>query len=48
MRTPLTLSFENDQCGQTLYYALRWEDTRGEKAKNPPVATSKARKCRNS
>ena len=30
-RTPLTLSFENDQRGRTLYYALRWENTRGEK-----------------
>jgi hypothetical protein len=29
--TPLTLSFENDQRGQTLYFALRWENTRGEK-----------------
>jgi hypothetical protein len=30
-RTPLTLPFENDQRGRTLYYALRWENTRGEK-----------------
>ena len=29
--TPLTLSFENDQRGQNLYYALRWENTRGKK-----------------
>ncbi|MDR3133544.1 MAG: hypothetical protein LBU42_05915 [Prevotellaceae bacterium] len=28
---PLTLSFENDQRGKTLYFALRWENTRGEK-----------------
>ncbi|MDR0694670.1 MAG: hypothetical protein LBF81_05165, partial [Prevotellaceae bacterium] len=29
--SPLTLSFENDQRGQPLYFALRWENTRGEK-----------------
>jgi hypothetical protein len=30
-RSPFTLSFENDQRGKSLYYALRWENTRGEK-----------------
>jgi hypothetical protein len=29
--SPLTLVFENDQRGQTIYFALRWENTRGEK-----------------
>jgi hypothetical protein len=29
--TPLVLSFERDQRGKTLYFALRWENTTGEK-----------------
>ena len=29
--SPLTLSFEGHDRGKTLYYALRWENTRGEK-----------------
>jgi hypothetical protein len=29
--SPFTLQFENDQRGKTVYYALRWENTRGEK-----------------
>ena len=29
--SPFTLSFEHDQRGRTLYFALRWENTRGEK-----------------
>ena len=29
--SPFTLSFEHDQRGKTLYFALRWENTRGEK-----------------
>ncbi|MDR1153725.1 MAG: hypothetical protein LBL04_03360 [Bacteroidales bacterium] len=29
--SPFTLVFENDQRGQTVYVALRWEITRGEK-----------------
>ncbi|MDR1385915.1 MAG: hypothetical protein LBJ67_18990 [Planctomycetaceae bacterium] len=29
--TPLTLDFEEDQRGQTVYFCLRWENTRGEK-----------------
>jgi hypothetical protein len=28
---PMTLSFEGNKRGKTLYYALRWENTRGEK-----------------
>jgi hypothetical protein len=30
-RTPFTLQFENNQRGHTLYFALRWQNTRGEK-----------------
>jgi hypothetical protein len=30
-RTPYTFPFEYDQRGQTVYFALRWENTRGEK-----------------
>jgi hypothetical protein len=29
--SPFTLAFERDQRGQKLYFALRWENTRGEK-----------------
>ncbi|MDR1280747.1 MAG: hypothetical protein LBK99_07985 [Opitutaceae bacterium] len=29
--SPLTLLFDEDQRGKTLYYCLRWENTRGEK-----------------
>jgi hypothetical protein len=29
--SPFTLVFENDQRGKTIYFALRWENTRGEK-----------------
>jgi hypothetical protein len=29
--TPLRMTFENDQRGKTVYFALRWENTRGEK-----------------
>jgi hypothetical protein len=30
-RSPLTLSFEYHERGKTVYFALRWENTRGEK-----------------
>jgi hypothetical protein len=30
-RTPLQLVFRGDQRGKTLYFAMRWENTRGEK-----------------
>jgi hypothetical protein len=30
-RSPLTLDFTEEQRGKFLYYALRWENTRGEK-----------------
>ncbi|MDR0421992.1 MAG: hypothetical protein LBH72_03150 [Proteiniphilum sp.] len=29
--SPFTLQFENDQRGKTVYFALRWENTRGKK-----------------
>jgi hypothetical protein len=29
--TPLRLSFENDQRGQTIYFAMRWENSTGAK-----------------
>jgi hypothetical protein len=29
--TPLTLEFQGHERGQTVYFALRWENTRGEK-----------------
>jgi hypothetical protein len=29
--SPFVLQFENDQRGRTIYFALRWENTRGEK-----------------
>jgi hypothetical protein len=30
-RSPLTLEFDEEECGRTLWYAARWENTRGEK-----------------
>jgi hypothetical protein len=30
-RSPFTLEFENDQRGKTVWYCLRWENTKGEK-----------------
>jgi hypothetical protein len=30
-RTPFTLEFEGHQRGKTIYFSLRWENTRGEK-----------------
>jgi hypothetical protein len=30
-KTPFTLDFKEEQRGKILYYALRWENTRGEK-----------------
>jgi hypothetical protein len=29
--TPLTLEFADEDRGKVLYFALRWENTRGEK-----------------
>ncbi|MDR1372867.1 MAG: hypothetical protein LBJ17_07110 [Dysgonamonadaceae bacterium] len=30
-KSPLILEFENDMRGKTIYFALRWENTRGQK-----------------
>jgi hypothetical protein len=30
-RSPFTLSFDENQRGKTVYFCLRWENTRGEK-----------------
>ncbi|MDR1864959.1 MAG: hypothetical protein LBR08_05235 [Bacteroidales bacterium] len=30
-RSPFTMSFSGDQRGQTVYFALRWENNTGEK-----------------
>jgi hypothetical protein len=32
-RSPFRISFENDQRGKTVYFALRWENTRGERGR---------------
>jgi hypothetical protein len=34
----MTLAFEGHDRGKTLYYALRWENTRGEKGPFSPIA----------
>jgi hypothetical protein len=36
-RSPLKLQFENDLRGKTLYFAMRWENTRGEKGPWSPI-----------
>jgi hypothetical protein len=36
-RTPLILEFADEQRGKVLYYALRWENTRGEKGPFGPI-----------
>jgi hypothetical protein len=38
--SPLTLVFENDQRGKTVYFALRWENTRGEKGPWSEIANA--------
>jgi hypothetical protein len=35
--SPFTLAFENDWRGKTVYFALRWENTRGEKGPWSPI-----------
>jgi hypothetical protein len=35
--TPLTLEFADEDRGKTLYFALRWENTRGEKGPFGPI-----------
>ncbi|MDR2382405.1 MAG: hypothetical protein LBD76_00755 [Prevotellaceae bacterium] len=38
--SPFTLAFENDQRGKTLYFALRWENTRGKKGPWSSIANA--------
>lgn len=37
--SPYVLAFENDQRGKTLHFALRWENTRGEKGPWSEIST---------
>jgi hypothetical protein len=39
-RSPFTLTFDEDQRGKTVYFALCWENTRGEKGKYSPIASA--------
>jgi hypothetical protein len=36
-RSPFTLTFADEQRGKVLYFALRWENTRGEKGPFGPI-----------
>jgi hypothetical protein len=36
-RSPFTLTFDENQRGQALYYCLCWENTRGEKGPYSPI-----------
>jgi hypothetical protein len=36
-RSPLTLDFPDEQRGKAVYFALRWENTRGEKGPFGPI-----------
>jgi len=38
--TPFRLEFDIDQCGQHVYFTLRWENTRGEKGPWSPIYTT--------
>jgi hypothetical protein len=38
-RSPFTLEFEEDERGHILYFALRWENTRGEKGPFGEIAS---------
>jgi hypothetical protein len=38
--SPLTLAFENDQRGKTVYFALCWENTRGENGPLSEIASA--------
>jgi hypothetical protein len=40
-RSPLDLSFDDGERGWTLYFSLRWENTRGEKGEFGPVLSTK-------
>jgi hypothetical protein len=39
-RTPFTLEFKGDQRGKTVYFCLRWENTRGEKGHWSPIQSA--------
>jgi hypothetical protein len=39
-RTPLVLEFADEDRGKTLYFALRWENTRGEKGPFGPILSA--------
>jgi hypothetical protein len=39
-RTPFTLEFSGHERGKTVYFALRWENTRGEKGHWSPVISA--------
>ncbi|MDR3246874.1 MAG: hypothetical protein LBT50_10665 [Prevotellaceae bacterium] len=39
-RSPLKITFEGDQRGKTLYFAVRWENTRGEKGDWSEIAST--------
>ncbi|AHF94767.1 hypothetical protein OPIT5_26275 [Opitutaceae bacterium TAV5] len=36
-RSPFTLNFDENQRGKTVYFALRWENTRGDKGPWSPI-----------
>ncbi|MDR2765316.1 MAG: hypothetical protein LBB90_09845 [Tannerella sp.] len=36
--SPFTLAFENDQRSLTVYFALRWKNTRSEKSPCPSLS----------
>ncbi|MDR0693852.1 MAG: hypothetical protein LBF81_00940, partial [Prevotellaceae bacterium] len=38
--TPLTLEFADEDRGKTLYFALRWENTTGEKGPFGPIMSA--------
>ncbi|MDR0765440.1 MAG: hypothetical protein LBF09_00685, partial [Odoribacteraceae bacterium] len=40
-RSPLNIEFNDNERGWTVYYALRWENTRGEKGEFGPVLFDK-------
>jgi hypothetical protein len=39
-RSPFTLEFHGAERGKTVYFALRWENTRGEKGPFGPVQSA--------
>jgi hypothetical protein len=39
-RTPFTLEFGGHERGKTVYFALRWENTRGQKGHWSPIQSA--------